>query len=157
GADLLDDDGRQAFGRLIEEQEPRAGPQDPSDRQHLLLAARQGSPAGPEPLLEIREELEDLVDVDPAGADRRRQQEILLDGEAREDAALLRAERQAAPRNLVRGQTDQLAALQTRRAATPGHDPHDRLERRRLAGAVAAEQGHRLAGAYLEIDAVEHV
>src|SRR5262249_57748998 len=69
GADLLDDDGRQAFGRLIEEQEPRAGPQDPSDRQHLLLAARQGSPAGPEPLLEIREELEDPVYLQPPRPD----------------------------------------------------------------------------------------
>src|SRR5690242_12658752 len=38
-ADLLDDDRRDAFGRLIQQQEFGAGPQDARDRQHLLLAA----------------------------------------------------------------------------------------------------------------------
>ena len=36
-------------------------------------------------------------------------------------------------------------------------DAHDRFERRRLAGAVAAEQGHDLARVNLEVDAVQDV
>ncbi len=40
-AELLDDHRREAFGDLVEQQQPRAGPQDARDREHLLLAARQ--------------------------------------------------------------------------------------------------------------------
>ena len=36
--------GRQTFGRLVEQQQPRAGAQDPRDRQHLLLAAGEPVP-----------------------------------------------------------------------------------------------------------------
>lgn len=38
-ADLLDDDRRQPLGRLVEQEQPRAGAQDAGDREHLLLAA----------------------------------------------------------------------------------------------------------------------
>ena len=38
-ADLLDDDRRQPFGRLVEQQQAGAGAQNAADRQHLLLAA----------------------------------------------------------------------------------------------------------------------
>ena len=37
--DLLHDHRRQPLGRLVQEQQLRAGPQDARDRQHLLLAA----------------------------------------------------------------------------------------------------------------------
>ena len=40
-------------------------------------------------------------------------------------------------------------------AARRRHQPHDRLHRRRLAGAVAAEQRHHLARPRLERDAVQ--
>src|SRR6266404_7710445 len=39
-ADLLNDNRRQPFRRLVQHQKPRAGTQDSGDRQHLLLAAR---------------------------------------------------------------------------------------------------------------------
>src|SRR5438105_4539985 len=39
GRDLLDQDRREPLGRLVEEQEPRAHPEDPGDREHLLLPA----------------------------------------------------------------------------------------------------------------------
>ena len=39
----------------------------------------------------------------------------------------------------------------------PRHQAHDRLHRRGLAGAVAAEQGHHLALAHVEVDAVQNV
>src|SRR5262245_55617351 len=108
--DLLDDDRRQPFRRLVEQQEPRAGAEDPADRQHLLLAARQGCSSGAETLAEVREELVDRRKAEPAWADHRRQQQVLLDREAREDPALFRAERDPEPRDPVRRQRDQLAA-----------------------------------------------
>src|SRR5262244_3300113 len=38
-ADLLHDHRREALGRLVEQQQPRPGAQDPADGEHLLLAA----------------------------------------------------------------------------------------------------------------------
>ena len=47
--------------------------------------------------------------------------------------------------------------LEHDRAPAFADDAHDRLERRRLARPIAAEQGHDLALAHVEIDAVQDV
>ena len=47
----------------------------------------------------------------------------------------------------LRGQADGLRALEDDRAGALADHAHDRLQRRRLAGAVAAEQRHHLAAA----------
>src|SRR5882724_10476862 len=60
-ADLLDDDRRETFGRLVQHQKSRAGAQDSCDGQHLLLAARQFGALAVQPLLEIGKQLEDLI------------------------------------------------------------------------------------------------
>ena len=157
-ADLADDDRRQALGRLVEHQEPRAGAQDARDRQHLLLAARQLAAAAGEPLGEIGKQREDALERQPAGRrDARRQQQVLAHAEAGEDGALLGADRHAEARDAVGREADRLAAGEDDRAAPLADDAHDRLEGRRLAGAVAAEQGDDLARPHLEIDAVEDV
>src|ERR1700733_4356976 len=44
-ANLLDDNRREALGRLVQHQESRAGPQDARNGEHLLLAAGQLAPA----------------------------------------------------------------------------------------------------------------
>ncbi len=48
----------------------------------------------------------------PPGLTTRRQQEVFLDAEAGEDAALFRAQRDAGARDLVRHAADQFAALE---------------------------------------------
>src|SRR6185312_7592240 len=110
-ADLLDDDRRQALGRLVQKQEPRAGAQNAGNRQHLLLPAREfRALARAETLLQVREQREYLVERETAGLHHRRQQQVLLDAETGEDAALLRAEGDAGAGNALRRQGDQLAA-----------------------------------------------
>src|SRR3954452_8142536 len=52
-ADLLHDDRGQPLGRLVEQQQFRAGAQDAADRQHLLLAARQFGALAAPPLAQI--------------------------------------------------------------------------------------------------------
>src|SRR5262249_42647094 len=52
-ADLLDDDRREAFGRLVQQQHLGAGAQDAADREHLLLAARELGALALLPLLQI--------------------------------------------------------------------------------------------------------
>ena len=53
--DLGDDERRQPFGRLVEDQQQRIGQQRAADREHLLLAARELLAAVAEPLGQARE------------------------------------------------------------------------------------------------------
>src|SRR5688572_23896648 len=95
--DLLDDDRRQPLGRLVEQEQARAGAQDAPDGEHLLLAARQLGALAAQAIAQIREQLEDRLERQPPWLNPRGQHEVLLDGEAGEDAALLGAERDPAP------------------------------------------------------------
>src|SRR5215467_11977155 len=136
-ADLLNDDGSEPFGRLIEEQKPGPGPQDPADRQHLLLATGElGALAGTEPLLEIWKQIENAINGQAARFHDRRQQQIFLNVEAGEYSALLRTKRDA--------------------CATPD-DTHDRLERRGLACTIAPEQRNDFALVHVECHAMKNV
>src|SRR3990167_6083898 len=157
GADLLHDDGRQPFRRLVQQQEAGARPQDAADGEHLPLPARERGPLRLEARPDMGEEIEDRLRGEPPGAHLRRQQEVLLDAEAGEDAALLRAEGQAQPRDAIGGQVDQLPPLEADRSGPLGHDSHDGLEGCGLAGTVPAQQRHRLARVDLEVHPVQDV
>src|SRR6185503_5709081 len=120
-ADVLDDDRREPLGRLVEQQQARAGAQDPRDREHLLLAAGELRALAAQALLEIGEQLEHLRERHAAGTDLRRQEQVLLDVEAREDAALLGTERDAAAGNAVRRRIYRLDIFVKNRALAPRH------------------------------------
>src|SRR5712675_1877458 len=100
-ADLLHDHRREALGRLVQKQQPRSGAQNPADREHLLLAAGELGALAREALLQIGKQLENLLYREAAGVDLRREQQVLVDIEAREDAALLGAECDAEARDAV--------------------------------------------------------
>ena len=96
------------------------------------------------PLLEPREH---LVDALERPAVRRRQageDEVLLDVEAAEDAAVLVHELHAGLRDGVALLPGDLDAVEHDRAGARRHHAHQALQRRALAGAVAAEQRHHL-------------
>src|SRR5690242_1973366 len=86
--DLLDDDRRQSFRRLVQQQEARARTQDAPDGEHLLLTAGELGPLASAPLGEVRKERVDLLDGESAVAHLRRQQQVLLDVETGKDPAL---------------------------------------------------------------------
>src|SRR6266849_7107927 len=115
-ADLLDDDRRETLGRLVEQQEPGAGAQDAGDRQHLLLAAGELGALAAQALLEVGKQGENAVELEPARPHLGRQEQVLLDVEAGENAALLRAEGDAGAGDLVRGARDELAPIEAHRA-----------------------------------------
>src|SRR5205807_3772748 len=108
------------------------------DGEHLLLAPRELGALAAQALPEIGKQLVDLRERHAAVADLRRQQQVFLDVEAGEDASLLRTDGDAQARHLVRSKTDRLDLAKADRALAAPHDPHDRLQRRRLASAVAA-------------------
>ena len=76
---------------------------------------------------------------------------------ARRRCRVLPAEGDAEARDPVGGHRDRLGPVEADRTLALADDAHDGLQRRRLAGAVAAEQGHDLALAHVELDAVQDV
>ena len=98
--DLLDDHRREPLIGLVEEQQLELARQRPGDRQHLLLAAGKRRRLLPPPLGEAREV---PVDALQRPADRLgdlREDQVLLDGQAADDAAVLRHELDAGARRL---------------------------------------------------------
>ena len=154
GEERVDDHRREAFERLVHQQERRVAHQRAPDRQHLLLAAREVIAAVPAARGERGKEL-----VDPGerpGPGLRRDNQVLLDRQRREDLALLRHEADAEPRAPVGRQGRDIASG---KADMPGMQrgmPHDGREQRRLADPVAAQDRERAAGRQVERDAFEH-
>ncbi len=73
GGQFLDDDRREAFERLVEQQQRRVGHQRARDRQHLLLAAGQLIAHVAAPFLDAREQVVDRASESqrPGRATRR--------------------------------------------------------------------------------------
>src|SRR6266702_5139676 len=155
--DLLDDDRSQTFGWLVQHQEARARAQDARDRQHLLLTAGQFRALAVEALLQVRKQVKDLIERQSACTHHRRQQQVLPHVETGENSAFLRTERDAHARDLVGGRADDLLVVELDRAGALADDAHDRLQRGRLAGAVAPEQRDDLARVHVEIYPVQDV
>src|SRR5438552_16718140 len=127
---LLNDHRSEAFGWLVQKQQPRPGAQNAADREHLLLASGELRALAREALLQVREQAENLIDGQPARAHHGRKQEVFVNVEAREDTALLGAERDSEAGNAIGRERDDLRAVEADRAL-PASDPaHDGLESR---------------------------
>src|SRR5512134_1732865 len=90
--DVLHDHRREAFGRLVQQQQARPGAQDAADGEHLLLAAGELGALAGEALPHVREQLEDLRRGQTTLAHLGWQQQVLLHVQAGKDATLLGAE-----------------------------------------------------------------
>src|SRR5919197_294575 len=163
-ADPLDEDRREPHRRLIEQQQLRARHQRPADRHHLLLAARERSGLLCLALGEAREQLvnavEILVDrlaVAAVGALEGANLEVLEHAQAREQPPAFRRLGDAPLDDVVGGGMRDVAALEANPSAPRAVEPVDRAERRRLAGAVRADQRHDLARLDLDRDALQRL
>src|SRR3989454_1067824 len=110
--DLRPDERREPLRRLVEDEQARVRHERAPDREHLLLAAREGPAEDALATGELGKEVEDLLDrprVPVAAAVRRGRDKILAHGEVREDLAALGHE--ADPR------------LRDARCAAPGPRP----------------------------------
>ncbi len=157
----LDDGRREALRRLVHDEHRRVRHECASDREHLLLTARQLRAAVGLALGEPREELVDAVAcplaTTGAGRSASGDAQVLVDGEGGKQTPSLGHVADAAPGDLVRGDADQLVTLEADRALGAGRrDAHDRVAQRRLPHAVAADDGHRLA-AHREGDVLERL
>src|SRR5690606_37306837 len=154
-ADALDDNGRKSLGRLVEDQQPHAGAQDTGDRQHLLLATGELGPRAGAALQEVREKFVDLIERHAVSGDDRRQQQVFLHRQGREDTALLRNEAYAGMCCAMQRHGHHVLAVEKDLALALADDAHDGPQRRRLANTVAAEDRDHLAFADRHVDTVE--
>ena len=141
---VLHDDRRQALERLVEQHSlgsrisARAIASiccSPPDRSVPRLVAA---------LLEPREHLVDALERPALGRGQAGQHQVLLDVEAAEDAAVLVDQLHAGPGDRVALLAGDVLAVEHDLAGARRHHAHQALERRALAGAVAAEQRHHL-------------
>src|SRR5215218_10236765 len=146
-ADVLDDRGLDAFGRLVEDEELRAHDERAADGELLLLAAREVAAAPAQHLGKHREEREHVVRNGVPGPRQRRKAgaQVLLDREQRKNLAALRHERDAPPRALEGGERRHVLAVPEDAAAGRALLTDDRAHQRGLADAVAAHDAGDLA------------
>ena len=136
--DRFGGEGREAERGLVGDEHDRRVGERRREAQHLLLAA--GEQAGDllAPLLEDREPLVGACARSSSVAQQHG--EVLLDGEAREDAAGLGDEEHAVARPAVRLGVGDVVALEEHRADGSVDEPGRDRAQRGLAGAVGAEQ-----------------
>jgi hypothetical protein len=151
---VFDDDRRQAFERLVEQQQLRPTAEGARDRQHLLLAAAQPVAGRPPVLGEQRKEREDALRGPPAG--QRRDRQVFGYGQRRKDLAFLRHITKPEAGAAMRRERLDRPAIHPDRPAMEGRQTHQGCQQRRLAGAVAAKNGECAAGRRRQRDAIEH-
>src|SRR5688500_15932057 len=143
---------RDAFRGLVEQHHERVAHQRARHREHLLLPAAH-APARPMAHLgEVGEQAEGLL-RSPVHARARRAAadlQVLHHRKLGDDAPVFGHPAQTEPRGLVGLERQEVVLHEAQRAAAPGHEPHDGLQRGALAGAVAAHQRHYLAAAHFE-------
>src|SRR5579883_507436 len=158
GEHLLYQKRRQAERRLIEDEQLRLAHHAAADCQHLLLAARQRAGVLRPALLQAGEDGDDVVEVLlPAGAATAvaAELEVLANRQVGEDAPAFRDLDEARLDDAGRAGTGDIDTVEVDPAAERTIEAAEIVVERRLAGAVAAQQRHDLAGADAEIDAAQ--
>ena len=158
--DLLDDDGGQPQGGLVQQQQARLAHQGAADGQHLLFAAGHGASALLQPLVQAREQGEYLIQqavllglVDEEGP----HQQVLLHRQAGEDAAPLRHHGDVLAHDAGRAESVDLFPLEPDAAAAGLGFAAQCHQQGGLAGAVGADQGDDFPLFYLDADVVQRL
>src|SRR5580700_6249528 len=151
-ADILDDRWLDAFGRLVEQQQPRPHHQRSPDGKLLLLAAREVAATPAQHGFQHREQRKHVVRDAALLARQRRKAgaQVFLDREQGKDLAALRHIGDAASRPLRRFERGDVAAFPGDGAAAHRLLAGQRVEEAGFADAVAAEHASDLAGLRLE-------
>ena len=149
--------GREPERELVDHQQARLLDERHAEREHLLLAAGEVAGRLVEPVAQDREQLEHVLgrrrrraalSLRCSHAASRRFSATVSDGNTPCAAGHLH---DAAPGDLVRRRVGHVAAVEHDRAVGRLDEAGDRLQQRRLAGAVGAEQRDDLALVDLEV------
>src|SRR4029453_5294807 len=157
--DLLEDEGRQAERRLVEQDEPRLEEQRPRPLQHLLLAAKKSAGPAPPRLAQDRKRLVEPLDLGlQLGRARPRvgpEPEVLLDGHQGKYVTSLRDVRHAATQEIGWRLVRDVLAVERHAPLPGGQEAEEWLEHRRLSGAVRPDDRDHLAGLHVEGHALQ--
>src|SRR4051812_99755 len=154
----LDQHGHEPARQLIDQHQLGAGQEAAGERQHLLLAAGEVLAEVVQSLARAREVLKHGGERGGVAAGRQcRHPQVLGHGQSREDPPVLGHQRDAEPGDGVRVAARDVGAVEGHAAAARVHDAHDRLEQRRLAGAVAPDERHRLPALDAQAHALDDV
>src|SRR5215472_10028190 len=145
---LLHDDGREPFHRLVEEQELGISHQGPGDRHHLLLAPGELVAEVALALLESRKDRIDPSEIPGSGP--RDNGEMFLERQRRKHEPLLRHPAQSRLRATESRQRRNLVSAPRDRSRLEPGEPQQREKQRRLAYAVATEE--RETSAFVELE-----
>src|SRR5882762_6351084 len=149
---------------LVVQHDVRVGHRRAADHEHLLLASGEIAGLDGAPFLQTREVAVDALDPGghalPVRLDVSAGDQVFFGGQVFEDPTAFEHLHDAAPDHPVRGQPVDPLVLELDRAlrdvaALGPEKARDRLERRRLAGAVGAEQRRDPALADVERHALE--
>ena len=156
--------GRQRGGRLVENDDARAGEEHAGDLDQLLQADRQRAHALAR--IDVDAEAGEMLarlahhalPVDDAALHRLRAEEhVLRHRQVGHDGELLVHHADAGIERVAGGAEAHLAALDLHRAGEIGMHAGDDLHQRRLAGAVLADEAVDLAGAEREVDIAQRL
>jgi hypothetical protein len=155
--DAVDDRQREPHRRLVEQQQFGIGEQGAPEREHLLLTAAERPGQLIPALMQAGEQAVDAIEVpdrfDVASSTTvGAQPEVLDDAERRRHVAALRHDGETGSDQATRAQRADLFAFELDRPARRPHEPGDRVDEGRLAGAVGADEGDELSGPDVKAD-----
>ena len=151
---LVDDHGRKAFGRFVENQQFRILQQGARDCQHLLLAAGKLGGAVMPSFLQAGK---GAVNAGHRpGTAAVHQAQMFIDRQRRPETPALGAVADAGRGDLVGRQPGKFLAVKTNGPAANGHQPHDRVAQSGFAHAVAPD--HRIDAPFqFKIDSLKRM
>ena len=158
--DLLDQNGREAHGRLVEHEKLGLAHERAAHREHLLLAAGECAGDLTAALLQTREALVNVRDTrldGGIGLRVRAHLQILLHGHLLEDVASLGDLRQTVLNDLVRRDALEVMALKEDAAHLGVQQAGDRVQNGGFARAVRADERDDLALVDLKGNALDGV
>ena len=158
--DLLDQNGREAHGGLVEHQQLRAAHKRSAHREHLLLAAGERSGDLPAALFQARKARVDVRNAGTHGGARLgvcAELKVFLNGHLEEDVSALRDLRETTGDDLVRRDGVEVLPLEAHAAAARVEQTGNGVQHGGFARAVRADERHDLAGVDVEGHALHGV
>ena len=144
---LLDDNGRKAFHRFVQEQQRRITHQRPADTEHLLFATRELVAPIVATLLQPRKQLVDTFECPGVGGTTNMHcdRQVFLDRKRTKDLAFLGHKPDAAASALIFWEMNDRTPIAADITGSQCRAPDDRRHQCTLADAVAAQNCKRLS------------
>ena len=152
------DERSKPLGGLVHQHEIGVGDQSARRREHLLLAAGELAAELAQAPAEVREEVDDALEV-PARvlASARDHLQVLAHRERRKDSSALRHEADAHAGDAVRRQARDIHVLEGDAPPARRREADDRAHERRLAHAVASQNRYHFPRVDLQREALQDV